>query len=541
LSYTSVDLAAMGIKGLTQVISEHAPASMKNLEIKSFFGRKVAIDASMSLYQFLIAVRQNDGQQLQSESGETTSHLLGMFYRTIRIVDNGIKPVYVFDGAPPKLKSGELAKRIARNAQASKDAAEAKETGTVEEIDKFSRRTVRVTRQHNEEAKLLLKLMGIPYVEAPCEAEACCAQLAKSEKVYAAASEDMDTLCFDAPVLLRHLTFSEARKEPISEIMTSKVLAGLDLSRDQFIDMCILLGCDYCDAIRGIGPKKALELIREHGDIEHILETLKDNKKYEVPAVWPYKDARELFKNPDVDPWIRVEMSPLEKELRERMKRNKAAAQEAAEKMGATSTVKNEDTVEPSSQKDGSARESSVPAEDIPQSSAPDQEAPGSSAPAEDVPPSSAPADENTTSSPPATEAPQSSAPAIETTDGTARETTPETESKVDPYTSPVAPKDLSASQAPEIPRIRMKIADLNLEWSEPDVDGLIAFLCDDKGFDPQRVRNGADKLRKATKQKQQGRLDGFFKPITGATPAKRKAPEKKDTKKKPMTKKAKK
>ncbi|ORY82572.1 DNA-repair protein rad2, partial [Protomyces lactucae-debilis] len=378
----------MGIKGLTQVISENAPAAMKNLEIKSFFGRKVAIDASMSLYQFLIAVRQNDGQQLQSESGETTSHLLGMFYRTIRIVDNGIKPVYVFDGAPPKLKSGELAKRIARNAQASKDAAEAKETGTVEEVDKFSRRTVRVTRQHNEEAKLLLKLMGIPFVEAPCEAEACCAQLAKSEKVFAAASEDMDTLCFDAPVLLRHLTFSEARKEPISEITTSKVLTGLGLTRDQFIDMCILLGCDYCDAIRGIGPKKALELIKEHGDIEHILESLKGNKKFEVPETWPYKDARELFKNPD-------------------------------------------------------------------------------------------------------------------------------------------------------IPRIKTSIADLTLEWNEPDVDALIAFLCDDKGFDVQRVRNGADKLRKATKQKQQGRLDSFFKPIPGATTTKRKAPEK-STKKKPATKKTK-
>ncbi|CEG68592.1 Putative Flap endonuclease-1 [Rhizopus microsporus] len=98
----------MGIKGLNQLISEHAPNAIKCYELKNFFGRKVAIDASMSIYQFMIAVRQQDGQVLQNEEGETTSHLMGMFYRTVRIVENGIKPVYVFDGKPPTLKSGEV-------------------------------------------------------------------------------------------------------------------------------------------------------------------------------------------------------------------------------------------------------------------------------------------------------------------------------------------------------------------------------------------------------------------------------------------------
>lgn len=98
----------MGIHGLTKLIAEHAPNAIKSNDIKSFFGRKVAIDASMSIYQFMIAVRQQDGQLLQNEDGETTSHLMGMFYRTVRMVDNGIKPVYVFDGKPPTLKSGEV-------------------------------------------------------------------------------------------------------------------------------------------------------------------------------------------------------------------------------------------------------------------------------------------------------------------------------------------------------------------------------------------------------------------------------------------------
>ena len=168
-----------------------------------------------------------------SESGETTSHLMGLFYRTLRMVENGIKPLYVFDGAPPKLKSGELAKRSARKSAATEAQEEAKETGTAEDLEKLSRRTVRVTREHNAECKKLLELMGIPYMEALTEAEAQCAVLAKAGKVYAAASEDMDTLCFASPILLRHLTFSEQRKEPIQEIHLDRALEGLGMDQKQ--------------------------------------------------------------------------------------------------------------------------------------------------------------------------------------------------------------------------------------------------------------------------------------------------------------------
>ncbi|KAL8633277.1 hypothetical protein Q9189_000998 [Teloschistes chrysophthalmus] len=256
---------------------------------------------SMSIYSFLVAVR-SDGQQLMNDSGETTSHLMGMFYRTLRIVDNGIKPLYVFDGPPPKLKSGELAKRFARKREAEEQHAEAKETGSTEQVDKFSRRGVKVIREHNDECKKLLKLMGVPYIVAPSEAEAQCAVLARAGKVYAAASEDMDTLCFDSPILLRHLTFSEQRKEPILEIHLDQVLEGLEMERKQFIDLCILLGCDYVDPIPKIGPSSALKLIRDHGTLEAVLENLRDDpkKRYEIPEFWPFEDARQLFINPDV-------------------------------------------------------------------------------------------------------------------------------------------------------------------------------------------------------------------------------------------------
>lgn len=295
----TTSISAMGIKQLASVIKEHCPDAIKEGEIKAQFGRKVAIDASMSLYSFLVAVR-SDGQQLQNETGETTSHLMGMFYRTLRMVDAGIKPLYVFDGAPPKLKSGELAKRFQRKSEAHAAEDEAKETGTAEDVEKFSRRTVRVTREHNEEARRLLKLMGVPYVVAPTEAEAQCAVLARAGKVYAAASEDMDTLTFNSPILLRKLTFAEQRKEPIQEVHLDKVLEGLGMELTQFIDLCILLGCDYVDPIKGIGPKSALNMIREHKTLENVVEHIKNHTKLTIPDDWPFAEARELFLHPDV-------------------------------------------------------------------------------------------------------------------------------------------------------------------------------------------------------------------------------------------------
>jgi len=319
----------MGIHGLTKLLGDNAPSCMKENEIKNYFGRKVAIDASMSIYQFLIAVR-SDGQQLTNEHGETTSHLMGLFYRTIRMLENGIKPAYVFDGKPPQLKSGELAKRTERREEAQKQLTEAQQAGDQENIEKFSRRLVKVTPQHNKECKELLDLMGVPYIDAPCEAESQCAELVKGDKVFAMASEDMDSLTFGAKILLRHLTFSEARKMPIQEFHFDKVLEDLEFTNDQFIDLCILLGCDYCESIKGVGPVKAIKLIQEHKCIEEAIKHL-DASKYPIPEGWLYKEARELFKNPDVTPADKCELKwrePQEEALVEFMVKQKGFAED---------------------------------------------------------------------------------------------------------------------------------------------------------------------------------------------------------------------
>ncbi|GAB2232081.1 hypothetical protein Droror1_Dr00011103 [Drosera rotundifolia] len=291
----------MGIKGLTKLLADNAPRAMKEHNFDSYFNRVIAIDASMSIYQFLIVVGRTGTEMLTNEAGEVTSHLQGMFSRTIRLLEAGIKPVYVFDGKPPELKKQELAKRYTKRADASEGLKEALESGNKEDIEKFSKRTVKVTPQHNEDCKKLLKLMGVPVMEAPSEAEAQCAALCKSQKVYAVASEDMDSLTFGAPRFLRHLMDPSSKKIPVMDFEIEKILVDLELSMDQFIDLCILSGCDYCDSIRGIGGQTALKLIRQHGSIENILENI-NKERYQIPDDWPYQDARQLFKAPLVFP-----------------------------------------------------------------------------------------------------------------------------------------------------------------------------------------------------------------------------------------------
>lgn len=286
----------MGIQGLMKLIYEECPGAVKEQEMDNLTGRKVAIDASMAMYQFLIAVRSagagGNGAPatfLQNDQGEVTSHIQGMFNRTIKMMSSGLKPVFVFDGKPPQMKGAELAKRIARRAKAESDLAAAREAGATDDIDRFSRRLVKVTRQHNEDCKELLRLMGVPYVDAPCEAEAQCAELAKNGKVYATATEDMDALTFRTPKLLRRLTFSGGKdKQAILEIDVEQVLSGMDLTYQQFVDLCILCGCDYCSTIKGVGPKTALKLIKTYKTIEAVVAHLrKDPKaKNNIPEDW---------------------------------------------------------------------------------------------------------------------------------------------------------------------------------------------------------------------------------------------------------------
>ena len=263
----------------------------------------------MAIYQFLVAVRSDKGggaaQQLTNEAGEVTSHLQGMWYRTLRFLEAGIKPAYVFDGKPPTLKGGELAKRSAAKEKARADLAAATEAGNVEDMERFSRRTVHMGKEHTDDCKKLLRLMGMPVVEAPCEAEAQCAALAKAGSVWGAASEDMDTLTFGAPRLVRKLWASEAAKIPVLEFHHDKVLEGFGMTEDQFIDVCILAGCDYCDTIKGVAAVTAFKLVKQHGSLAEVLKHVDKDK---IPQGVDYDEVRRLFTAPEVTDPSKVDL-----------------------------------------------------------------------------------------------------------------------------------------------------------------------------------------------------------------------------------------
>ncbi|KAH7821026.1 Flap endonuclease 1, FEN1 [Monocercomonoides exilis] len=295
----------MGIKNLMKLIAEKVPSAIKDAEIKNYFGRKIAIDVSMALYQFLIAIRMDGGDQLTSSDGRVTSHIQGLFNRTIRMMSNGIKPLYVFDGKPPEFKDGTLANRKAVREEAKAKEEEAREEGDMEAANRFARRSVRVLAEHNEDAKRLLRLMGVPYVEAEGEAEAQCAALCKAGVVWGIGSEDMDSLTFGTPILLRNLTSSEAKKLPIKEIHLKEVLEGFNMTMNQFVDLCILCGCDYSKSIKGIGEKKAYDLIKKYGTLEKVVSKIREQdpegKRYLIPNPYPIEEMRELFVNPPLN------------------------------------------------------------------------------------------------------------------------------------------------------------------------------------------------------------------------------------------------
>merc|ERR1711972_640777 len=287
----------MGIKGLMKFLQDASPKAIREIgSPQAYTGRILAIDASMCLYQFMIMIRENHSgtyNNLTNEAGEVTSHIIGMLTRTIRLMENGIKPVYVFDGKPPELKLAELAERRAKRDDATANLQTAMESGDQEQILKATKGTVRVTKEQNEQTKQLLRLMGIPVVDAPSEAEATCAALCRDGKVYAAATEDADCLTFGTKVLVRNLMAAESQKKQILEVSLERVLDQLNITMDQFIDFCILCGCDYCDTLKGVGPSTAMRLIIQHGSIEKVLENLDADK---VPtANFRYQAVRQFF------------------------------------------------------------------------------------------------------------------------------------------------------------------------------------------------------------------------------------------------------
>jgi flap endonuclease-1 len=274
-------------------------------DLRVLRGKVIAIDAYNALYQFLAAIRQPDGTPLMDSQGRITSHLSGLFYRTINLVENGIKPVYVFDGKPPELKAREIEKRKAIKEEASKKYEEAIKAGDLEAARRYAAMASKLTDSMVEDAKRLLSAMGIPWVQAPAEGEAQAAYMARVGDAYATASQDYDSLLFGSPRLIRNLTISGKRKLPKKEeyveifpeiIELDKLLMKLGLTREALIDIGILVGTDYNpDGFEGIGPKRAYQLIKAYGSIERIPKAL-----LKSPVEVDIAFIKQYFLNPPV-------------------------------------------------------------------------------------------------------------------------------------------------------------------------------------------------------------------------------------------------
>jgi flap endonuclease-1 len=229
-----------------------------------------AVDAHNALYQFLSIIRQPDGTPLMDREGRVTSHLSGLFFRTVNFIEKGIRPVYIFDGAPPDFKTATIEQRREARRVAGEKWQEALRKGDLDEAYKQARSSSRVDEAVIESAKSLLRLMGIPAVDAPSEGEAQAAFMAIRGDVSYPVSQDYDSLLFGAPVLVRNLTVSGKRKfrnrtltvRP-ERIVLKEVIEGLDISREQLVEIGILIGTDFNEGIRGVGAKTALKLVRQ--------------------------------------------------------------------------------------------------------------------------------------------------------------------------------------------------------------------------------------------------------------------------------------
>jgi len=278
----------------------------EKIEFEDLRDRIIAIDAYNVLHQFLSTIRQRDGTPLKDARGEITSHLSGLLYRTANLVESGIRPVYVFDGKPHPLKAKTLEDRKKRKELAEKEWKEALEAGDLEKARTKAQQTSRVTDEIIRQSTELLDALGIPHIQAPSEGEAQASYMVKKGDAYAAGSQDYDCLLVGSSILVRNLTSSERRKLPGKEAYTKIYpdqirlkpnLESLGISHKQLVDMAILIGTDFNDGVKGIGPKKSLALIKENGNIEKALSALSSK---DIPSLDEIKEIRKIFLEPKV-------------------------------------------------------------------------------------------------------------------------------------------------------------------------------------------------------------------------------------------------
>ena len=306
----------MGVQKLGQLIRElnvgHVLTSPDTLR-----GKIVAIDALPTIYQMLATIRDKRGYFLRDKKGRITSHLVGLFNRTIKLLELRIIPVFVFDGPPHPLKLQIIRERKEERMKWREEFLKAIEEGKREEAIKLGKRAMMATTDIILSAKELLILMGIPVIEAKHDAEAQAAFMCKRKDAHIAATRDWDIFIYGCPEAVLHfkLTITPFDVPKATLYRLDDILKALQISYEQFIDLAILLGTDFNPGgFEGIGPKTALKLIKLYGSLESILKSRRLKWKWDVPP----ERIREIFLHPPVNEKYHIEIrEPNEEKLYE--------------------------------------------------------------------------------------------------------------------------------------------------------------------------------------------------------------------------------
>ena len=280
----------MGIKSLTQLIKKTSPDSIQHVGLYTFKDKRVAIDTSIFLYKSLMNVRHK-GDYLRNKDGKVVSHIQGLYTKTVQYLSMGITPIYIFDGKPPTEKSHCIQER---NKKAQECKAKMELTESTEEKKSLEKGTIRMTKEYIDDLKQLFTLMGVSYIHPDGEAEAYAAELCRIGYVDAVITEDMDPLAYGCPTLIRNCIDKKLKRPDIVTVFSmDKILSDFKMDMNQFIDMCILCGCDYCPTIPKIGSVRAYQHIKEHESIEKFIETSKCEVSEEFKE--KYLPARNVF------------------------------------------------------------------------------------------------------------------------------------------------------------------------------------------------------------------------------------------------------
>lgn len=281
----------MGIKDLNKFIKTFAPNAIKKTKISDYKGKKLCVDVSIFLYKFKYTYKLLDS-------------FLQQYYHFKK---EGVELIYVFDGKPPKEKEYVLASRKNnKEKQNSKIEEMEKELSKIslsekdkikemkKKIAEAKRKNINVTKEDISNVKRLFDILGAKYIHHECEADLVCCDLYKRGLIDGCVSNDMDFLPSGTGILVRNYNLSDN----VDEYILDKLLEDSNLSYEQFVDLCILCGCDYTTKIPRLGFVTAYKSIKKYDNIESIIENLCIKEgKFKVPDNFDYKMARRLLKN----------------------------------------------------------------------------------------------------------------------------------------------------------------------------------------------------------------------------------------------------